>query len=55
MTKFVAIHGEACPSCGRDNHEYGNLCTAEDCEGFAALSQADKDEAQTISNAAYED
>jgi hypothetical protein len=27
------IRGAICPSCGRDNSEYGNICTADDCPG----------------------
>ena len=28
--------GSECPSCGRDNSEYGNICTADDCPGAGA-------------------
>lgn len=28
-----AIMGAVCPSCGRDNSDYGNICTADDCPG----------------------
>ena len=27
------IRGAVCPSCGRNNSEYGNICTADDCPG----------------------
>lgn len=27
------ITGASCPSCGRDNGDYGNVCTADDCPG----------------------
>jgi hypothetical protein len=27
------IRGAVCPSCGRDNRGYGNICTADDCPG----------------------
>lgn len=29
--KATGIYGTTCPSCGRDNSEYGNVCTSDDC------------------------
>lgn len=29
----IEIQGPTCPSCGRDNSEDGNICTADDCPG----------------------
>jgi hypothetical protein len=29
----LGIIGPTCPSCGRDNSDYGNICTADDCPG----------------------
>lgn len=37
------IHGEICPSCGRDNRESGNVCTSDDCmavQARAAIAKA---------------
>lgn len=28
------ICGPTCPSCGRDNSDYDNICTSDDCPGI---------------------
>lgn len=38
-------YGAECPSCGRDNSEYGNICTSDDCPAngvFANKGGADE-------------
>jgi len=30
---WLRIAGPECPSCGRDNSEYDNICTSDDCPG----------------------
>jgi hypothetical protein len=37
----LGIRGVVCPSCGRDNSEYGNICTADDCPGVKPSSRED--------------
>ena len=37
METSSTIIGKTCPSCGRDNSEYKNLCTADDCPGVQKL------------------
>lgn len=34
--RLLRIRGEECPSCGRDNSNYGNVCTSDDCPGVVA-------------------
>lgn len=40
----VGIEGPICPSCGRDNSGYGDICTSDDCMGVldrAAIAKAE--------------
>lgn len=37
------VCGRTCPSCGRDNSEYGDICSADDCPGVMALKSAGQD------------
>lgn len=34
------ITGNDCPSCGRDNSEYNQVCTSADCGGVILYSAA---------------
>lgn len=36
----VDIRGYLCPECGRNNSDYGCVCTADDCPGVMALEAA---------------
>jgi hypothetical protein len=32
---LTKITGPTCPSCGRDNEGFGNVCTSDDCPGIS--------------------
>jgi len=37
MIERRLCRGKSCPPCGRDNHEYGNMCTSIYCDGVLAV------------------
>lgn len=36
--KNAKRYGAECPSCGRDNSEYHNICTSDDCPSFESVT-----------------
>lgn len=38
LRKVIDAAREACAHCGRDNADYGGVCTADDCPGVGAVA-----------------